>query len=402
MRETFKVAVIGGGASGLLCAIELLSGKNALNADGVILLEKNDRVGKKLIATGNGQCNLFNTDMTENHFYGDGEFLTQFIDNCHKIDISAYFYKMGIPFCFDDEGRGYPISKQASSVLDIIRARLSEKGLNVQTNACVVNIIKKSTVFEIFTESGRYYAENVVLAVGGKTAKQFGTDGSAYGLAQNFGHKVTALYPSLVQLKTNLDSIRALKGLKERAKVSVYDGDAYLGRSVGDLLFTDYGVSGNAVFKVSPFAVSAKEPNLKIEFLPDISIKELENILIDRSGIDFFKNENMLCGLVNKRIGQAIIKTAKDKSERGVAYAVKNFNLKVTGNTGFNYAQVTKGGIKTNDVDKRSYESKICDNLYLVGEYLDVDGDCGGYNLTFAFTSGITSAKYIKKEWENK
>jgi predicted Rossmann fold flavoprotein len=241
-------------------------------------------------------------------------------------------------------------------------------------------------------------AENVVMATGGSAGKQFGTDGTAYKLMTDFGHKLTALYPSLVQLKTETTFIKGLKGLKETARVTAFDGARPLRSVSGDLLFTDFGVSGNTAFQLSACIAGKKEAYLIVEFLPELSYSETEKLLLKRIKMQHLKKEDLLCGILNKRVGQAVLKYAKSDSVEDIAYAIKNFKLKVTGSLDFSYAQVTRGGIKTADVDAETYESKLCKGMYIVGEALDVDGECGGYNLTFAFVSGITSAKAIKKE----
>ena len=280
--------------------------------------------------------------------------------------------------------------------MDIIRIYLQEKRCQVYTEAQVEKITKKGDYFSLNTKQGVFTAENVIFATGGKTAQQFGTDGTAYSLVEKFGHTTTALYPSLVQLKCELTNIRGLKGLKEIAKVTALSNDKELKTAVGDVLFTEYGVSGNAIFQVSGHLTNAVNPVLKLEFLPDLTVSETEKILSDRESVGLI-GENRLLGMVNKRVGQAILKTAKSQSAKDVAKAVKEFTLKVTGNLGFNYAQVTKGGIKTENINPKTMESKLVKGLYIVGEALDVDGDCGGYNLTFAFVSGIISAKNIKR-----
>lgn len=398
MTKIYNVAIVGGGASGLICAIELVSGPSSLLGEDVIVLEKNDRVGKKLIATGNGQGNLTNANISQDNYYGDRVFINQFIANLNQISLQEYLYKIGIPLCTDEDGRQFPLSKQASSVLDIFRSYLSSKGVTEQTNFNVINVKKEKDLYKISSNNSFVYAKNVVLAVGGKTAKQFGTDGTSYALAQNFGHKLTPLYPSLVQLKTDTSKIKGLKGLKEQVKVTAYDGNKKLKSTVGEVLFTDYGLSGNAIFKISSQVVSAKEPSLKLEFLPSLTIEQTEKIIKDRleNNVHVPKAE-ILTGILNKRIGQALLKGV-NYSVNNIVNAIKNFTIQVTGNTGFNYAQVTKGGIDTCDVDAFNYQSKLAKGVYLIGEMLNVDGDCGGYNLTFAFITGIKVAKTIKGE----
>ncbi len=398
MQKTYKVIIVGGGASGLMCAIELLSGAFALKGEQIAILERNDRVGKKLIATGNGQGNLSNANFSADFFHGEKGFLRVFVQETEQLDLLSYLKKLGIPLVANEDGKIYPLSKQANSVLDIMRAFLSSKGCQIFTDTRVEKIKKDGELFSIATSNNKFLAESVVLATGGKSAKQFGTDGSAYLLAQSFGHELTPLYPSLVQLKTELDNIRGLKGLKETVKLTAFDGDVELKSSIGELLFTEYGVSGNAVFQISGRLTDAKKPKIKVEFLPELTLEEIEELLVYREELGYLDGELFLSGILNKRIGQTVIKTVKNATPKEVAKALKGFWLNVVGDLGFNYSQVTKGGISTAKINPFTLESKLSRNLYLVGELLDVDGDCGGYNLTFAFSTGILSARAIKSK----
>jgi predicted Rossmann fold flavoprotein len=399
MQKVYRVAIVGGGSAGLMSAVELLFGKDCLSGKDVVILERNDRVGKKLITTGNGQGNLTNQNLSQENYYGNADFISDFIANAKETDLENYFYKLGIPLCALKDGKMYPLSRQANSVLDIIRLRLEEKGVQTVTEAQVEAIYNRNGVFTLSTKKGDFHAENVIMATGGKSAKQFGTDGSAYSLVEKFGHTTTQLYPSLVQLKCDLALIRGLKGLKENAKVTAINNGREVKEAVGEVLFTEYGVSGNAVFQVSGHLTNAVNPVLKIEFLPEISSEEIEKILLDREDLGLV-GENRLLGMLNKRIGQTVLKTAKSQSAKDVCKALKEFKLKVTGNLGFNYSQVTKGGIKTKAINSKTYESKLVKGLFFTGEMLDIDGDCGGYNLTFAFVSGIISAKTVKQRYK--
>lgn len=402
MQKSFITAIVGGGAAGLLSAIELLNGSDALSGSEVVILEKNDRVGKKLIATGNGQGNLTNANVSEEFFYGDKAFIKAFLESEKSIDLKNYLRALGVPLCESKDGKIYPLSKQASAVLDILRAYLQYKNCTVITGEAVEKIIKTKSGYKILTAKDEYYARSVIMATGGSAGKQFGTDGSAYALAENLGHKRTEVYPSLVQLKTQTDLIRSLKGLKETAKVTAYSGETALKSAVGDLLFTEFGVSGSAIFTVSAAVAGKKNVKLKIEFLPELSIFETEKIIAERQNLRYFAPEDALSGILNKRVGQAVLKTAKSKKATDIAYALKNFTLSVTGSLGFNYAQVTRGGISTDKVNSKTFESKLNENFYIVGEALDIDGDCGGYNLTFAFVSGIVAARDIKEKLSKK
>lgn len=395
MRKDFKVIIVGGGAAGLLCAIELTNNSSILGQD-LLILEKNDRVGKKLLSTGNGQGNLYNSDLSSKYYHGEEEFVKSFCNLAEKFNLKEYLYSLGIPTFYAENGRAYPLSRQASSVLDILREILAKRGVNIYTQSPVNRIKKKDYIYLLNANGEQYTAKNVVLAFGGAVGKQFGTDGSSFELVKQLNHTVTPLYPALVQLKTSLDSIRGLKGLKEKAKVTVLDNEKEIISSVGDLLFTDFGVSGSAVFQVSSYVKGLKKPRIRIEFLPDYTQDEIEKIIAYREKLEGIA-EDKLIGLVVKRIGQAVQKTAKTLSPKDLSYALKNFTLDIKGDLGFNYAQVTKGGVLTKEVDSNTFESKISKNIYLIGELLDVDGDCGGYNLAFAFVSGIACARAIKE-----
>ena len=391
----YKTAIVGGGASGIITAIELTRGENALNGEEVVILEGLPRIGKKLIATGNCQGNLTNANLSTQNYYGDKGFLHAFFAS--NPDLEQYFYSLGIPLTCDEEGRKYPLSKQASAVLDILMARLIFCKVNIFTEYKIDKIKLNNGIFEISSGSKKVRAERVVLACGGKAGSNFGTDGSSYSLATNFGHGLTELFPSLVQLKCEREKIKGLKGLKESVVLSSIVNGERLKTAKGEILFTDYGVSGNAVFYISPSVVNKNNAILNVEFLPEYTIAELETMLQDKKeNAPFIENGDLLCGLLNKRIGKAVLDTCSDFSPKSVAYALKNFKLSVLGTLGFDVAQVTRGGIKTDKINPLSMHSKNEKSLYIVGEMLDVDGDCGGYNLTFAFLSGIKAANSIK------
>ena len=397
MQKNYNTIIVGGGASGLLTAVELLKGKNALSGNEILILERNDRVGKKLVATGNGQGNLMNEKFGEEFYHGDKAFIEQFVSSANQIDLKGYLEQIGIFVCAGKDGKIYPLSKQASSVLDSIRAYLAHKNCTILTGKKVGKIIKNNSEFEVSVGSEKFIAKNVVLAVGGSAGKQFGTDGSSYLLAENFGHKKTELYPSLVQLKTETAKLKGLKGIKETARVTAFVDKKPVMTAEGDLLFTDFGVSGSTIFSLSASVIGKKNAYLIIEFLPNLNFGQTEKIVESRMQIPYVTQEDLLCGVLNKKVGQTIIKNAKSLSATDIAYSIKNFKLPVLGSLDFSYAQVTRGGIKTDKVDS-NYQSKLVPNLYIVGEMLNVDGDCGGYNLTFAFISGIVSAKNIKKK----
>ena len=398
MHKVYDVAIVGGGASGILAAIELTCGSDALSGENIVILERNDRIGKKLIATGNGQGNLSNANISADNYYGDKKFIKAFLNGLGDITTENYFSNFGMPFCTEKNGKQYPLSKQASAVLDVLMSILDKKGVNVKTNAKVVKLFELNGAYQIQTEQKEeVFAKNVILSYGGSSAKQFGTDGTSYVLAESLGHKTTKLYPSLVQLKTETQNIKGLKGIKEKVRLNAFDGARFLGSNCGDLLFTDFGISGDTVFNLSAKLVDKKAPTVVIEFLPDYSIDYLASIIEKRIKSGYFASDKILDGIVNKRVAKAILALSGTKNAFAIAEMLKNFKLKITGTLGFNYSQVTKGGINTEFINPLTMKSKLNKNLYLTGELLDVDGDCGGYNLNFAFLSGILAGKEIKK-----
>lgn len=382
----YDVAIIGGGASGLTALITLL--KNGVN--NVVLLERLSRVGKKIIATGNGQGNLMNESLSLDNFHSEKkEFPAYAISTFGKEEYKSFLQDLGITVTADKEGKIYPLSKQASSVLDFMRAYLDSVNAQIKTDFFVTEVCKKDDVFEVVGQDGQLVkAKHIIYATGGNCQKQFGTDGSGYKVLTALGHSVTKLYPSLVQLKTETEKIKSLKGLKADAVITAYNKNTPITTTTGEVLFTDYGISGNAVFKISSYVCDGSDNKVVIEFVPEMSEDELKQTLVSRKkNQPYLQVDELLTGLVNKMIGKAIIKNANGVSARDIAHSAKNFTLAVKGTTGFNYAQVTRGGISVFEVDDKTMESAIVKNLYIIGEVLDVDGDCGGYNLQWAFSS---------------
>lgn len=386
--ENYDVIIIGGGASGLACAVRLTE-KSGLR---VLIVDSGKRVGKKLAATGNGQGNISNSNISaDNYRSGNKALLGKIIGADCTCGLEVFKDTL---FTEDDRGRIYPASRQASSLVDMLLSALSGR--------CDIVLGEKVTFvergFKVKTATGKTFCSDcVVLAAGGKAQKQFGTDGTSYALAEAFGHTVTRLSPSLVQLRTDTSDIKGLKGIRADCSVKAIAEGEEPKEYRGDVIFTDYGVSGNAVFSVSP-VFSRKTGILEIDFLPDFGEEEIMSVLQRRLYVksDF---DTLLCGLVHNQIGRAVIKRAGN-DVKSVVGVLKKFTLPVQGTLGFDYAQVTHGGIDMNGV-KDNLESKFCPNLYFAGEILDVDGDCGGYNLHWAFASGVYVADDILKKTDN-
>ena len=400
------IAIIGGGASGLFLA-------NALKAkQNVVLFERGDRLGRKLSATGNGQGNITNLTASQTAYFSlesaEISRVGKMIEKYDENTLIAFFQSLGVLLQADERGRVYPAGRQASSLTDALRFAIAESGIQVELSTKIVDIQPMKEGFllraEKVNEGGMYTftAKKVILCAGGKSAKNFGTDGSAYALAERLGHSCTKLYPSLVQLKTDTAYTKTLKGIR------VNDGGLTAklpnGENVymeGDIIFTDYGVSGDAVFRISSFVadkLDGGKVTLSIDLLPSVSKEKLLSALTEKKkAFPALPESELLCGILNNQVGRAVWKRYGENGLSAVCDGIKAFELPVTGSLGFDYAQVTKGGIPLAEVDE-TLQSRNSTGLYFAGEILDVDGECGGFNLQWAYTSAMVCAQAISEK----
>ena len=404
IMEKIAIAVIGGGASGLFFVNALADYNENSGAPlpKTVVFERGERVGKKLSSTGNGQGNVTNRDALTAEYFSSEQTAEQKISailHAHSNqDFCAFWARRGVLLIHDERGRAYPAGRQASSLTDALRFYAAEKGIELRTSTCVTDIQRTENGFlltyERAGETHTCQAENVVLCVGGKAAKNFGTDGTSYALVQKMGHTVTPLYPSLVQLKTDTAHIKTLKGIRVTnggltAKTSLGE---YAVR--GDIIFTDYGVSGDAVFRISAFiarSLSNEKTTLLIDFLPEYTQESvLAAMEQKRESYPSIDDGELLLGIVNNQIGRAVLRRAAGDIHKAAAL-VKAFPLTVTGSLGFDYAQVTKGGVPLSETDE-NLQSVFAKGLYFSGEVLDVDGQCGGFNLQWAYSSACAVA----------
>lgn len=405
MKE-YAAIIVGGGASGMFCALRLAES----GVKDVLLLERNDRLGRKLSATGNGQGNVTNTAMSAEHYFsGDAGRVASVLARFGAEDLIGALSVLGGIFLPDAVGRVYPASRQAASVTDLLRFAL-EGRVEVRTGVRVLSARRDGALFSVRAEGGKEFrGRALVLACGGKAAPHFGTDGSGYGLARAFGHTVTPLRPSLVQLKTEQTYIRGLKGVRADCAVRLLPGVAAAkGMPAskgdiclrGDLLFTDYGVSGDVIFRLSAFCREGDV--LSVDFLPDCAPSAVAAAIRGKAErYPQMRGEDLLRGIVNSAVGKCLAKysaNAPFSQDRGLAdrlaACVKDFRLPVVGSLGFDYAQVTKGGVPLGEVDDDLMSRRV-EGLYLLGELLDVDGECGGYNLQWAFSCGAVAAAAV-------
>ena len=397
MSNKLNIAVIGGGASGLFAAI---SAKNE-NTD-VTIYEKEKRVGRKILATGNGRCNMTNTTASYNDYHSlDIKFIYPTIERFWVDQTLDFFENIGILWKEEDDGKVYPYSDTASAVLDVLRQKLEKSGVITECEFGVKKIKKQNNQFIIEDKNGkRKRADRVIIATGGMAGAQLGSDGSGYKILEGFGHKITKLYPSLVQIRTETDTVKKLKGIKVNAKVSVGDKE-----KTGEVLFTDYGISGPPVFWLSSYIEGEKE--IALDIMPEYSYTDISDMITKRvNTLGDIPLEDFFVGMLNKRVSQALLKhigveplsrlasSLSRKEIQAISSIIKNFKLQVKGTSTWNNAQVTKGGADVSQFNADTMESKLVKGLYCCGEVLDVDGDCGGYNLQWAWSSGYIAGIY--------
>ncbi len=387
------IVIIGGGASGLAAAIE------AAKYGNVAVLERGERVARKLAVTGNGRCNLANLNLAPEKYHGEEpDFVRPALERFGVEDTLAFFRALGLVTVAEDSGRVYPLSDQAGSVVDVLRFNATERGVRHVCGFRAHEIRPERGGFRVLSDTGSFFADKVIVAAGGAASPRAGGTDAGYLLLERLGHTRTGLYPSLVQLKTENGFTRPLKGVRADAGVEVISRGETIAESAGEVQFTDYGVSGPALFEVSRAAVTAPECALRLDLLRMTELEELASMLNGRRSTSLTA-ENLLTGILHNKIGRTLVTrlgyplamplsrlTAFDTEK--VARAVKGVELRVTGNMGMDGAQVTAGGIRTAEFDPVTLESRLVPGLFACGEVLDVDGDCGGYNLQWAWSSG--------------
>ena len=375
----------------------------------MLLLERQNRVGRKLLATGNGRCNLTNLNLTPDNYHGASpQFIVPAMNAFGTVDTLEFFQNLGLLTVAEDSGRVYPLSDQAGSVVDVLRFAVEAAGVEVRTEFDVTAVKQTKTGFKICSESESIRSDKVIICCGGMAGGKLGGTKSGYELLQSFGHRVTRLYPVLVQLKTDNTYVRSLKGVRADAAITLKrDGEA-LAESAGEVQFADYGVSGPAIFEISRAAASEKgQLTVHLDLLRDLDFAQVQELLLRRQqAMPSLMLENLLTGMVHNRLGRTVLRYAgydlnspvsslKQSDIKKIAAALGDFTLPIIGNLGFDGAQVTAGGIRTDEFDPVTLESRLVPGLYAAGEVLDVDGDCGGYNLQWAWASGRLAGKTL-------
>ena len=402
-----EIAVIGGGASGLMAAITAKKlGKE------VIILERKDRILKKVLITGNGRCNITNVNANISNYFGKNiSSVENILNRFTPHDTMDFFNELGIVCNEENRGKVYPLSGQASSVVDALRFEAEKLGIKIETEFYVRKIEKDGFKFKIYSEDKKKIeAGRVILAAGGQSYPELGSNGSGFELAKELGHSVTKLSPSIVQLKTEKNQVKGLQGIKTDVAVTAYGDNKKICTYDGELLFTDYGISGNVVFNISFVMPLYKNVEFEIDFMEKFDYNELYEMLKERKRIlSHLTMENYFNGMINKKLGQFLskvsgieklskpVKDLNDSDIRKLCTVLKKYRVKILETTGFKNAQVTAGGVSLDEVNIETLESKIVKGLYFSGEVLDVYGECGGFNLQWAWASGQIAGENAAK-----
>lgn len=394
------IIIIGAGASGIVTAI---NAKNENNR--VILLEKNDRIGKKLLATGNGRCNYTNMNLSEKN-YSSPDFVKRTLEDFSNEDLINYFRILGLESTLDGN-RVYPISLKANSVLNILIYWLEKNGIEVKTNSKVKEIKKTKKGYEVITNEEILRADVVVAAFGGKAMPASGSDGLSFEILKKMGIRVTDLKPALTQLKLDSKYLKHLSGTKVIGRARLLRDEKVIDEREGEILFTNYGISGPPILDMS---VNTEEGDvIEVPLINNLKKDSLDMVYNRYYMFPDFSLEEFLMGLVDKKFIHYIVDSLDmDKNtamnmismgdfEKIIGLLLKS-RFKVTGNTGFKNAQVTRGGVSLDEVSPENYEAKKYKDLYIIGEALDIDGDCGGYNLHFAFGCGYRLGKILREK----
>lgn len=398
------IGIVGAGASGMAAALSAANNENVH----VLLFERQARVGRKLQATGNGRCNLTNIHAANGGYHGEEAAFADFALSQMPPEATLnWFRSMGLYTVTEESGRVYPYSDQGNSVVDVLRLALNRPNISLLTGFEVQKIRKEANGFSVCGET-EYFCDKLIIACGGLAGTKLGGSMSGYKLLAKLGHKSTRLRPTLVQLKTDWAGIAALKGVRANCHVQILRDKSLFAESTGEIQFTDYGLSGPVIFEVSrDVCYGSGAWTARLDFLPRWEQKELCGELQRRQNGEI-PVEELLTGILHNRLGRVITRTAGVRDNRqirsvtndelfAVAAAVKGFEINLTEPMGMDSAQVTAGGIMTRDFDSETMESKLVPGLYACGEVLDIDGDCGGYNLQWAWSSGYVAGKHAGK-----
>ena len=401
-----RIGIIGAGAAGMAAALAASENPNVQ----VLLLERQARVGRKLAATGNGRCNLSNIHAGSGGYHGDDPRFSQYaIAQFGPEATLEWFRDLGLYTVTEPSGKVYPYSDQANSVVDVLRFALDRPNIELITDFEVTRFRRTESGFLLESKDRNVECDKLIVACGGLAGTKLGGTMAGYKLLRSMGHKCTKLRPALVQVKTGWSGVSALKGVRANCHAAIYHNGKLHRQSEGEIQFTEFGLSGPVIYEISRDACqSSGEWECTLDFLPGMDRENLKRELTRRRGTKL-NAEDLLTGILHNRLGRVIVQNAgvrgrtpvaelTDYELNEVAELAKTFTVDLTEPLGMDAAQVTAGGIVTGEFDPTTMESRIVPGLYACGEVLDVDGDCGGYNLQWAWSSGRLAGLSAGKE----
>lgn len=401
-----NIIVIGGGAAGIMAALTAAEDKS----NHVVLLERQQRIGRKLLATGNGRCNLTNAGAGPDNYHGEqADFVRPALDKFPPQAALDFFHELGLLTVTEEGGRVYPLSNSANSVLDVLRFALADRKVELHTACSARELRRTGGGYSVITDAETFPADKLIVACGGAAGAKLGGVMDGYELLKPLGHKRTKLYPSLVQLLTEPEYPRALKGVRADGRLRLLTGETLLGESAGEIQFTENGVSGPAAFDLSRAASTcAGGARLHLDFLRGYTEAQTLALLEKRrEAYPALEVSELFTGMLHNRLGRMLVKycglspaeplaSLSGGQLSSAAQAAKDFVLALRGTEGFDSAQVTAGGIRTAGFNPDTLESWFMPGLFVCGELLDIDGDCGGYNLQWAWASGRLAGRLGK------
>ena len=405
-----RVGIIGAGASGVFAALILKQ-----NYIDTTVIERNTNALKKIYATGNGRCNFTNRNVSYKNYHGENpKFTISAIKKFDNYDVIEFFNDMGIPEVELENGKIFPKSLQASSIVKQMMCLANHLEVEFIFDSFVDDVRKNGDVFEVKSNDSIYKFDYLVVACGSKAYKKSGSDGNGYILMKKFGHNIVKTHPGIVQLRLNGDSFKKMSGTKFKANAKLVVDWKEVFEFYHDVLFTDYGISGPTILQLSGEAIRAKNKGLDVKIridTVDLDENKLYEHLIYIISLNYYKKINeLLVGLINDNLIEEVLNQAGINKDINVcelskeeiyklAHTLKNLEFSVSGYKDEDSGQITCGGVDTDEINPSTMESKKIKNLYIIGEIMDVDGDCGGYNLQWAFSSAYSCAmSIIKKE----
>lgn len=404
------IAIIGGGASGLIAA--LFAARSGTN---VTIYEHNNSVGKKILASGNGRCNIINTTASHEDYAGtDPQFVTYALKQLNFHYFEKFCESIGLLLDIKDDGRCYPLSNEAKSVLIALKSAVSEAGVKIITESKVTAITKNDSHFSVQTDQGKQRYNNVLITTGSEAAPQLGATADGYSFARSFGHEIIPTYPSLVQLHLNSKNHPKMAGVKTSAEVTLFIDNKSNMKVRGDILFAAYGISGLAILDISQRASHAllhkQRVSISLNLLPRYDREELVNVIEKVfASVPNHDVHTALCGLLPAKIITYLLEDAavalsttvsslNPKEIKKIAHLIGEWKFDVIDTHGFKHAEVSGGGVSTAQINNKTMESKLVEGLYFAGEVLDIVGRRGGYNFNFAWASGMIAGKEMAKK----